>query len=129
MRYGYTESRSGESRKLELEVTVPGWGLPTEATMTFVEKHEWDGSHWVPYLYAYDLHIEPKPNGRFAYHWDRQVFHVHCEDPEDPSFAHHFKGAPIDDIFWAAESLFEIFQRGISCHGLQPLRGWEESPR
>lgn len=125
--YGYTESASGTSRKLLLTVTVPGWGLPTEATLAFAGKHAWDRRHWVPYAYAYDLHVEPKPNGRFAYHWDRDVFHVHCEGPARPARGHHFRGAPVDDIFWAAESLFEILHHGISCRGLQPLTGREET--
>jgi hypothetical protein len=132
-RYGQVEfgdeaSPSGATRKLHITVTVPGWGLPTSATMVFVEKHEWRNSVWVPYDYAYDLHLEPRPSGRFAYHWSSGVFHVHCEEPTQPRRAHHYKGAAVDDIFWAAQALFETVHRGISCHGLQPLVGWHEEP-
>lgn len=128
VRYGHVESVSGERRRLKVTVTIPGWGLPAAAAMVFVEKHEWVDPDWVPYAYAYDLHLEPEPNGRFAYHWDRGIFHVHCEDRTQPTSGPHFKGAPLDDIFWATESLFEVVSRGISCHGLPPLIGWNEEP-
>ena len=124
--YGDAISPSGESRKLQITVTVPGWGLPIAATMVFVEKHAWPDLHWVPYEYAYDLHMEPKPSGRFAFHWARGIFHVHCDDPRRPRPDHHYKGAQVDDLFWAAEALFVMIHQGISCHGLQPLTNWQE---
>ena len=126
--YGSAQSASGESRKLQITVTVPGWGLPTEATMVFVEKHALRDRRWMLYEYAYDLHREPRPGGRYAFHWAREVFHVHCEDPERPGPDHHFKGAPIDDVYWVADTLFDMVHRGISCRGLQPLARWQEEP-
>jgi len=126
VKYGETPSPTGESRKLQIVVTVPGWDLPTVATMAFVEKHTLRDQRWVPYEYAYDLHIEPRPSGRYAFHWARGIFHVHCEDPRRPHPDHHYKGAQIDDVFWAAETLYVMIQRGISCLGLQPLSNWQE---
>jgi hypothetical protein len=123
--FGDEVSPSGQTRKLQITVVVPGWGLPTSATMVFVERHEWRDPLWVPYDYAYDLTFEPKPSGRFAYHWARSVFHVHCEDPKHPRPGHHYKGAPVDDLFWVAQTLFEMIHQGITCQGLQPLTGWQ----
>ena len=126
--YGDTLSASGLSRRLQISVTMPGWGLPTVATMVLVEKHAQRHGRWVPYEYAYDLHLEPKPNGRYAFHWARGVFHVHCDDPSDPRPDRHYKGAAIDDLFWVAETLAVMAHRGISCVGLQPLVDWREAP-
>lgn len=125
--YTAATSPSGQSRKLQITVTIPGSGLPVEATMVFVEKHEWREPEWMPYDYAYDLHLEPKPSGRYAYHWARDVFHVHCDDPAQPGRDNHYKGAAVNDVFWAAQSLFEMIHLGISCRGLQPLRDWQEA--
>jgi len=124
--YGDTVSPSGGSRKLQINVAVPGWGFPLVATMVFVEKHVRTQQQWVLYEYAYDLHLEPKPKGRYAFHWARGVFHVHCEDPAGPRPDRHYKGAPIDDVFWVAELLSTLIHRGISCFGLQPLAAWQE---
>jgi len=124
--YGQAVSRSGESRKLEIRVDVPGWGLPPSATLVFVEKHRRQAQRWVRYEYAYDLHLEPRPAGRYAFHWARDVYHLHCADPRHPAPDHHYKGVPIDDVFWAAEELFVMAARGPSCAGLVPLRDWHE---
>ena len=126
--YGFDQSPSGKTRKLQITVAAPGWGLALEATLVLIEKHRLVREQWVPYEYAYDLHIEPRPSGRFAYHWARDVFHVHCVDPSEPPRDHHYKGAPVNDVFWAAETLFEMIRLGISCRGLQSLTDWVEDP-
>ena len=126
--YGDTLSPTGRSRKSQINVAVPGWGLPRVATMVFVEKHVLKDQQWELYEYAYDLQMEPKPTGRYAFHWARGVFHVHCEDPSRPRSDHHYKGAPIDDVFWVADTLSAMIHRGISCLGLQPLLNWHEDP-
>ena len=126
--YGDALSSSALSRKLQINVIVPGWDLPTVATMVFIEKHALRNGRWVPYEYAYDVHLEPRPNGRYAFHWARDVYHVHCEDPSGPSSDHQYKGAPIDDLFWVAETLSAMIHRGISCDTLQPLAHWHEAP-
>ena len=117
---------SGQSVKLQITVHIPGWFTADEATMVFVEKHRWSGSAWERYAYLYDLHWGPRPRGRFAYHWHDAVFHVHCVDPRNPRSDHHYQGAPVPDIFWAAEQLHRIFALGVSCVGLVPLGGWAE---
>jgi hypothetical protein len=58
--------------KLEVRVDIPGWGLPPIATLVFIEKHLWD-TEAERYAYLYDLHLEPRPTGRFAYHWHSEV--------------------------------------------------------
>jgi len=124
--YGYGLSESGQSVKLTIAVHIPGWFGADLATMVFVEKHEWRRSGWERYVHLYDLHWEPRPNGRFAYHWHDDVFHIHCVDPADARPGHHYRGAPVDDIFWAAEQLHLIFIRGVNCVGLVPLGAWVE---
>lgn len=124
--YGSTASASGRISKLQITVHLPGWFAADEATMVFVEKHEWRTSAWERYAYLYDLHWEPRPRGRFAYHWHNDTFHIHCVDPANAQPDHHYRGAPVDDIFWAAEQLHLIFARGVNCVGLVPLRGWAE---
>ena len=125
--YGSRESESGATVKLLVTVHIPGWWSADQATMVFVEKHRWRGSTWERYAYLYDLHLEPRPSGRFAYHWHDDVFHVHCVDPRDPRADHHFAGSSVRDIFWAADELHRIFQRGVQCVGLVPLRDWVEA--
>ena len=124
--YGSGLSESGQSVKLRITVHVPGWSVADEATMVFVEKHEWRGSAWARYEYLYDLHREPRPNGRFASHWHDDVPHIHCVDPADAQPDRHYRGARVDDIFWAAEQLHLVFMRGVSCVGLVPLGAWVE---
>lgn len=119
--YGSTVSASGEAAKLVVRVKIPGWDLPLQATLVFVEKHEWTGTVWARFEYLYDLHIEPRPNGRFAYHGHDGVPHRHCEDPADPRPDHHYEGTFFDDIGWAAEELFRMANTSISCFGLRPL--------
>ena len=80
------------------------------------------------YAYLYDMHFEPRPSGRFAYHWHNEVPHRHCETtPAAPD--HHYEGVFFDDIGWAADELFRIVTRGISCTGLRPLRDGPPEPR
>lgn len=115
-------SRSGSSVIMKITVKIPGWDLPQQASMVFAEKHVWLDPVWERYTYLYDLHIDPRPNGRYAYHWQYDVPHRHCEDPKMPRPGHHYEGTYFDDIGWAAENLFRIFCEGISCVGLRPLR-------
>lgn len=119
--YGSARSRSGESAKLQIVVIVPGWGLPRTATLIFIEKHARRAGAWHRYAYAYDLHVEPRRGGRFAYHWHDGVPHRHCVDPARPRPGHHYEAAYFDDIGWAAAELFRVAATGIGCDGLRPL--------
>lgn len=124
-RYGHIESEGGTSRKLRVlrvQVDVPGYGPPALATLVFVEKHAWSGGAWERFEYRYDLHLEPRPTGRYAYHWHDDVPHRHCVSPAAPRRDHHYDGAVFDDIGWAARELFGMAATGISCLGLRPLR-------
>lgn len=124
--YGSASSASGHSVKLQITVHIPGWYVADEASMAFVEKHRWTGLAWERYAYLYDVHWEPRPSGRFAYHWHDGVFHVHCVDPRDPHSGHHYQSPPVPDIFWAALELHRTFALGLRCVGLVPLREWAE---
>ena len=76
--YGTTNGPNGDTTKLLVRVDIPGWGLPQIATLVFIEKHLWDPDP-ERYAYLYDLHLAPRPGGRFAYHWHDDVPHRHCE--------------------------------------------------
>lgn len=126
--YGHAQSPSGESTKLEVRVQIPGWSLPLQATLVFIEKHVRVDGVWERYAYLYDLHVEPRPNGRLAYHWHDDAPHRHCEDPRAPRDDHHYEGAFFDDIRWAADELFRVAATRISCRGLRPLRNVPPEP-
>lgn len=121
VRYGHVESLSGDVRALRVEVNVPGYGLAPHAALAFVERHARAGGEWERYEYLYDLHLEPRPRGRYAFHWHDQVPHRHCVDPAMPGADHHYDGDVFDDIGWAAEQLFAMAAAGITCAGLRPL--------
>jgi len=124
--YGTTDGPNGDTTKLLVRVDIPGWGLPQIATLVFIEKHLWDPDP-ERYAYLYDLHLEPSPTGRFAYHWHDDVPHRHCETSPD-SADHHYEGIFFDDIGWAAEELFHMVTSGLSCRGLRPLRDGPAEP-
>jgi len=124
--YGTTEGPNGDATKLEVHVDIPGWGLPLIATLVFIEKHLWDPDG-ERYAYLYDLHLEPRPSGRFAYHWHNDVPHRHCEITAGAP-DHHYEGVFFDDIGWAGEELFHMAMSGISCRGLRPLRDRPPEP-
>lgn len=125
VRYGHVEDSGGRLRQLRLEVAVPGWGVESLATLVFIEKHQRSSPQdaWERAAYRYDLHLEPRPRGRYAYHWHDEVPHRHCEDPVWPRPGHHYADVRFDDIGWAARELFTMIGTGISCQGLYPLRG------
>ena len=81
-----------------------------------------DASAWEMAEYLYDLHLEPRPGGRYAFHWHDQVPHRHCVEPSLPRPDHHYEGAFFDDIGWAATELATIAGAGISCRGLRSVR-------
>lgn len=118
--FGHAESRNGRLRKLRVTVDVPGYGPPTVATMVLVESHVRPHDVWERVEYVYDLHLEPRPAARYAYHWHDDLPHRHCV--EVPELGHHYEGVFFDDIGWAAQQLFVMTITGISCHGLRPLR-------
>lgn len=120
--YGSVESRSGETAKLVIVVLVPGWGLPRTATLSFVEKHAWRAGRWHRYAYAYDLHAEPRPGGRFAYHWHDGVPHRHCVDPARPRPDHHYEAAYFDDIDLGGRRALPRRGDGHRLSGAAPAR-------
>jgi hypothetical protein len=123
--YGTTQGPNGAT-KLEVRVDIPGWGLPPIATVVFIEKHLWDPDG-ERYAYLYDLHLEPRPGGRFAYHWHNDVSHRHCQITPGAT-DHHYEGVLFDDIGWAAEELFQMAMSEISCRGLRTLRDRPPEP-
>lgn len=130
VRYGHVESHPGTIRKLKVEVDVPGYGEHPLATLVLIEKHfrSRAGDEWDRYEYLYDLQMEPRPSGRYAYHWHDDVPHRHCIDPRAPHPDHHYDDVVFDDIGWAARELFQMTLAGISCLGLRPLRDAPREP-
>lgn len=126
--FGHVESPNGALRKLRVTVEVPGYGQPKLATMVFVESHAQSRGDWERIEYLYDLHFEPKPSARYAYHWHDDIPHRHCVDPMVPRPDHHYDGVHFDDIGWAAKQLFDMLTTGASCRGLRPLRLDIEEP-
>jgi len=118
--YGHAEVE--DLRKLRVAVDIPGYGLSAVATLVFIERHLWSDGAWEMAEYLYDLHLEPRPHGRYAFHWHDLVPHRHCVDPSLPQPDHHYEGAFFDDIGWAATELATIAGAGISCRGLRPVR-------
>lgn len=122
VRYGHVESPSGELRKLRVQADVPGYGPPPIATLVFIEKHFRSRGEWERYEYLYDLHMEPRASGRYAFHWHDGVPHRHCVDPTGSRPDHHYDGDVFDDVGWAARELSQLVSTGITCAGLRPLR-------
>lgn len=108
-------------RLLHLEVALPGWGLTTEATLVFVERHVRRGGGWELTGYTYDYHREPRPTGRKAHHWHDGIVHAHCVDPRQPGAVTHFRDVAVD-LMEAASDFEAVHLRGeIDCSALFPL--------
>lgn len=124
VQYGHAEHDMGTLRKLTIKVEVPGYGLDPRGALVFIEKHQRSSASdkWERFQYLYDLHMEPRSSGRFAYHWHDDVPHQHCVNPKRPRQDHHYAGPLFDDIGWAARELSAMISTGISCQGLHPLR-------
>ena len=80
-----TDLLDGDERRLWLQVAVPGFGLPLEGTMVFIERYQRAGGRWRLAGYEYDYHREPRPSGRKAHHRHDALVHAHCEDPAPPA--------------------------------------------
>lgn len=126
--YGRVESDTRRLRKLWIRVEHPGYGPPALATGVFIEKHVWSRGRWERFAYLYDLHMEPRPGGRYGYHWHDDVPHRHCVDPTARPTDHHYDDVVFDDVGWAAAQLFQMASVGISCLGLRPLRDVPPEP-
>lgn len=109
-----------EVRRFEIHVAIPGWGAPPLATLVLVEKHLWRSGIWRRFAYLYDLHLEPRPSGRYAFHWHGDGAHRHCE-PNGTDSGIHYEAQFFDDIGWAAETLSNMLGEPISCRGLRSL--------
>ena len=128
-RHGQVADASHEAlrdgrRRIEFQVEVPGYGLPVQATMVFVEHWRKTRGAWTRGEYAYDHHAEPRPSGRKAHHRHElqgrdQVVHAHCEDPR-PAYD-HYRDVPVT-LLEAAEEFALIHASGtVACRGLFPL--------
>jgi len=120
----YLDPLADGSIRLEFEVDVPGYQLPREGTMRFIE-------YWTPRRrgrelmeHYFDYLREPRPSGRKAHHRHdvaaaRGVVHAHCEDPV-PRHPHYRDVAVA--LLEAAEEFIAIHAGGLHCRGLLPLR-------
>lgn len=116
-----TDDELARGRRLHLQVALPGWGLPLEATLVFVERYARRRGGWELTDYTYDYHREPRPSGRRAHHWHDGILHAHCEDPRRPRDPVHFRDVPVD-LLEAAGDFVTLHLRGeIDCSGLFPL--------
>lgn len=113
----------GMPRTISIRIDHPNWGLPTAASLEFVERWILLGTTWELTRYAYELRMVPGP-ARLAFHWHAGVHHMHCVDPTDPGRDHHYRGSPVD-LFAAYQNFGRILASGspISCQDLTPLRG------
>lgn len=111
----------GPRRLLEFHVAVPGFGMPLEATLVFIERYRRVRRGWELVEYLYDYHREPRPSGRKAHHWHDGIFHAHCLDPLRPHGIAHFRDVPVG-LLEAADEFRATHLRGeIDCSGLFPL--------
>lgn len=108
-------------RVLRFELALPGWDLPVEATLVFVEWYLPRAEGWELTGYTYDYLREPRPAGRKAHHWHDGIVHAHCVDPLDPRPVAHFRDVQVDLLEAAAEFLAVHLRREIDCSGLFPL--------
>ena len=117
-----TDDVLGSGRRLlHLEVTLPGWGLPAEARLVFVERYARRRGGWELTEYTYDYHREPRPSGRKAHHWHDGILHARCVDPRSPRTGAHFRDVQVD-LLEAADEFLAIHLRGeVDCSGLFPL--------
>lgn len=123
----WEDERRASSRGLRVRVALPGYDLPLQATMVFVERYRRAGARWDLVRYQYDYHFEPRPSGRKAYHWHDGSFHIHCHDPQRPG-VEHYRGFAVD-LLEGAREFAEIYSRGeASCLGLHPLLYGKRQP-
>jgi hypothetical protein len=108
-------------RLLRIEVALPGWGLPLDGTLVFIERSTRSGDVWELTSYTYDYHREPRPSGRKAHHYHDGVLHGHCDDPRQPRRIDHYRDVEVG-LLEAAEEFRSIHLRGeVDCSGLFPL--------
>lgn len=112
----------GMPRTIRIDIDHPDWGLPTAASLEFVERWVLLGTTWELTRYAYELRMVPG-SGRLAFHWHDGLFHTHCIDPADPGRDHHYQGSTID-LFGAYQNFGGVLASGspITCQALTPLR-------
>lgn len=116
-----TDGALTHGRLLRLDVALPGWGLPIEASLVFIERYVRGRGGWEMTGYKYDYHREPRPSGRKAHHWHDGIVHAHCVDPRRPDAPSHFRDVPVG-LLEAAGEFEAIHLRGeIDCSGLFPL--------
>jgi hypothetical protein len=106
-------------RRLQFDVALPGYGLPTAATMTLIERWHLTAALWRLADYTYDYLLEPRGSGRRAHHLHDGVLHAHCEDPRPRH--DHYRDVAVD-LLEAAEEFANYFALGtLTCAGLFPL--------
>lgn len=110
-----------DERRLRFEVALPGFGLPLESTMVFIEDYRSTRRGWELVEYEYDYHREPRPSGRKAHHWHDGVVHAHCEDPRNPHAFRHFRDVPVRLLEAAREFRTVHAADVVDCSGLFPL--------
>ena len=120
MTAAYLDPLADGSIRLEFEVDVPGYQLPREGTMRFIE-------YWSPSrrgLTGTTSTTREPPSGRKAHHRHdvataHGVVHARCEDPV-PRHP-HYRDVAIA-LLEAADEFIAIHAGGLHCRGLLPLR-------
>jgi len=124
-KYGevYASDETGQARRsINFLVEVPGYGLPTAATLDYREEFKRSAQGWLRYAYIYEYRTAA-PRSRRAHHqhgaWG---IHQHCEPPDVISHEHY------DDVerllLPTHEDFAELIDRSepVRCLGLRRMR-------
>lgn len=119
------------TRRFEIEVDAPRPPLTARARFRYLEWWSRDGRGWQLGRYQYD-YFDRVRHGRLAYHRHNlpgaaDILHSHCEPPDRPSLAPHFRAYDVD-LLEAHEEFATLYASGrrIDCAGLRPLQVTEE---
>lgn len=119
--------KAGSRRHLGFRAEAPGSGLSTEALFRYEEWFRRDGAGaWALAKYQYD-YVDLGRGARLAYHRHAigplsDVIHAHCEAPDRPPAADHFRAYELD-LLEAHEEFVRLYaaEEPIDCRGLRPL--------
>lgn len=113
-------------RRFEVELDSPESPLAARARFRYLEWWARDGRRWRLAKYQYD-YVDLIHRSRLAYHRHNlpgatDLHHIHCEPPDRPPSAPHFRAYEVD-LLEAHEDFAALYVSGrpINCAGLRPL--------
>jgi hypothetical protein len=125
-KYGSVEASDDEGtarRSVAFVVHVPGYGVPTAATLEYRERYKRSAQGWLRDGYAFEYRTAA-PRSRRAHHehvgWG---IHQHCESPENRSPEHYEDVERL--LLQTHEDFTRLYDSGepIRCLGLKRKRG------